>query len=261
MSRCPDPDGPKWYAPTLDALPHMAWVAAADGAVEYANRRCRDYAGLPLDDLLGWDWGWVVHPSDLPRTLDAWAEAIRTGGGYSVEYRLRRSDGLFRWHLGRAVPVRGPDGQVLRWFGTCTDIEAQKLAEDGLRAAGSLLRALVERSEEGYALLAADRTVRYISPAVSRILGSPPEEFVGQDAWEWVHPDDRAGLSGWLEDLLGRPGERAGAVARVRHRDGSYRRLAGRGTNLLPDPDVRAVAVTFWEAADEGTAPGPSGLN
>jgi PAS domain S-box-containing protein len=244
------PDDPGRYEPTLDALPDLAWLAGPDGAAEYVNARCREFFGVPLDDLLGWDWGWVVHPSDLHRTLTAWGASVRTGGPFQVEYRLRRANGEYRWFAGRARPVRDRGGHVLRWVGTCTEIDDRKHAEDALREARCLVRALVERGEQGFALLGADRVARYASPAVARILGFAPEEFIGADVWDWAHPDDRAGLSGWLGYLLANPGERLGVSARFRDRSGSYRRLTVRGTSLLPDPDVRAVAVSFWEAAD-----------
>ena len=247
----PNPSADKGrYGPTLDALPLLAWVAGPDGSLEYLNSRCREYAGLPLDELLGWDWEWVVHPADLPGSLAAWTEAVRTGTPLRVEQRLRRADSQFRWFVAQAVPVRDAAGVVVRWFGTCTDIDDVKRAEGRLRVTQSLFRALVERNEDGFALVEPDRKVRYVSPAVARLLGHIPEVVAGTVACDWVHPADREELSAWLTDLLDSPGERVGLHARFRCRDGSYSRLRVRGVNLIPDPDVRAVAVTFWEAPE-----------
>src|SRR4051812_14703010 len=105
-----NPTDPGRYAPALDALPVLAWVARADGSLEYLNRRCLDYAGLALDDLLGWDWGWVVHPADLPDNLVAWNAALQAGTPFAVEQRFRRADGRFRWFATRAEPVRDAGG-------------------------------------------------------------------------------------------------------------------------------------------------------
>jgi PAS domain S-box-containing protein len=239
-----------WDGPTLDALPDIAWVAGPDGTVEFVNRAARNYLGLPLDDLVGWDWAWVVHPADLPGTLAAWAEAVRTAALYAFEQRLRRHDGVYRWFVVRAAPARDSEGRVLGWVGTCTDVEELKQWENQARATRVLFRALVEREEEARALVAADRTVRYASPAVAQILGVGPADLIGTDLWSWAHPDDRAALSEWLDGLLGSPGQWAGAVARFVHQEGSYLRLRVRGTSLMPDPDVRGVAVVLGGPAE-----------
>src|SRR5512140_3317794 len=97
---------PTYSRHALDALPQLVWVAGPDGTLEYLNRRCADYSGLPIDDLLGWDWGWIVHPADLARTLDVWATSVRDGTPHEVEFRLRRRDGQYRWFLVRGEPVR-----------------------------------------------------------------------------------------------------------------------------------------------------------
>jgi PAS domain S-box-containing protein len=239
---------PGWDRQTLDAIPDIAWVAYPDGTVAFVNQAARSYAGLPLDDLVGWDWSWVVHPADLPETLVAWAEAVRTGAPYALECRLRRHDGAYRWFAARAAPVRGPDGQPRWWVGTCTDVDRFKLLEDHSRTTRTLFRALVERGDQARALLAADRTVRYASPAVGCVLGFRPEDLIGTDLWSWAHPDDRAALSRWLDRRLAAPGEWGRVTARFLHRDGRYHRLRVRGTSLMPDPDVRGVVVALREA-------------
>jgi PAS domain S-box-containing protein len=244
------PEDPATYGPVLDTLPVPAWATAADGTAEYMNRAARAYAGLPLDDLLGWDWGWVVHPTDLPGTLEAWTHAVRTGEPHRVEHRLRRHDGQYLWFLTQGAPARTRDGRVLRWFGTCTEVDLLKREGDQFREARKLFRSLVERSGDGAALVAADGAVLYVNPAVTRVLRHRPEDLVGADVRGWVHPDDLPVLRGWFERLMATPGERLGAHARFRHADGSYRRLEVLATNLIPDPDARAVAVTFREADD-----------
>ena len=234
---------PLHYRHALDALPQLVFGAAPDGTVEYMNTRYVEYTGLPLDDLLGWNWGWVVHPNDLPTTLEAWSTAVRTGTPREVSHRLRRSDGEYRWFLARAEPVRDEGGHVVRWFGTCTDIDESKRVTDQLRAARMLFRSLVERSPDGELLVGADGTVRYANPTAGRVLGFTVEELTGTDLWASVHPDDRRAVSAWLEHLLLTPGEPLSLATRFVLRDGTFFRADALGTNLLPDPDVRAVAI------------------
>lgn len=229
----------------LDALPQLVWVADPDGAVTYINQRTSEYTGLPADDLLGWDWGWVVHPDDLPPTLDRWTAAVRGRRAFHAEHRLRRADGQYRWFLSRGEASVDAGGRVVGWVGTSTDIDDGHRVGDAARDDRRLVRAFVERGPGGYALVGADRVVRYASPWVAAHLGRPPGVLAGSDARDWVHRDDRPRLAAAVEDLLGRPGERVGAGARLRHSDGSYRRVRLGATNLLPDPDVRAVAVVI----------------
>ncbi|MGH2368707.1 MAG: PAS domain-containing protein, partial [Chloroflexota bacterium] len=128
------------FAALADAVPLIVWTARPDGRVDYANRRWFEYAGMSFDQTRG--WGAVLHPDDLHRCIDRWNEAVTTGEAYEIEYRFRRADGVYRWHLGRALPLRDRDGRIVRWFGTCTDIDDQKRAEQAQRLlaeAGDLL--------------------------------------------------------------------------------------------------------------------------
>ncbi len=112
-----------------DTMPQMVWVTRADGYHEYFNQRWYDYTGTTLKQTQGEGWQSILHPEDLQRTLEVWHNSLRTGKKYEIEYRLRRaSDGEYRWHLGRALPLRDREGNIVRWFGSCTDIHDQKLA-------------------------------------------------------------------------------------------------------------------------------------
>jgi PAS domain S-box-containing protein len=246
---------PVHYRHALDTLPQLVWMAGADGTVEYLNRRCAEYTGLPIDDLLGWDWSWIVHPSDLPETLRVWNESIRAGTPHTIEFRLRRNDGEYRWFLVRAEPVRDADGRVLRWVGTCTDIDETRRLADQLRLTRMMFRALVERGEDGFALVGADGTVRYANPAAGRLLDFSSDDLAGTDLWGSVYPADRQEVCGWLERVLANPGQRLAVTVRFTQRGGAPRWMEVMGTNLLPDPDVRAVTVQL--RAMDGTQSPP----
>jgi diguanylate cyclase (GGDEF)-like protein/PAS domain S-box-containing protein len=115
------------YFRTLsEAVPEIMWTADPDGADDYFNRKWFDYTGLTLEQSRGKGWTVVVHPDDLDLCLAKWENAQRRAEHYTVEYRLRGNDGVYRWFLCRGNPIRGPKGEVLKWFGTCTDIEDQK---------------------------------------------------------------------------------------------------------------------------------------
>ncbi|HEX8140623.1 MAG TPA: ATP-binding protein [Pyrinomonadaceae bacterium] len=116
------------YRSLADAMPAIVWTADADGSLDYYNRRWFEYTGLTPEQSLGWGWQPVLHPEDTERCLRRWARCVQTGEKYEIEYRFRRaSDATYRWHLGRALPMRDEAGQVVRWFGTSTDIHDQKM--------------------------------------------------------------------------------------------------------------------------------------
>jgi PAS domain S-box-containing protein len=119
-----------------DGLPQIVWVARPDGSHEYYNRQWHDYTGSKLQDVNDHAWGELFHPDDRDRAEALWAEALRNGTPYEIEFRLRRAaDGVYRWFLGRSIPCRDASGQIVKWFGTCTDIHEQKLAQEVLRTA------------------------------------------------------------------------------------------------------------------------------
>jgi len=122
-----------------DAIPQIVWTARPDGSLDHFNARALAYAGLALDDLTGWSWEAVLHPDDLPAARAAWADILRTGRPRDLEFRLRRADGAYRWHVARQVPAVGPDGAAYRWYGTCTDIHDRRQAEEALRLQNRVL--------------------------------------------------------------------------------------------------------------------------
>jgi PAS domain S-box-containing protein len=117
----------------VDTIPAIVWRALPDGSVDFVNDRWLQYTGLSREDSLGWRWTATIHPDDLARTTDYWRTVLLSGESAEIEERLRRSDGEFRWFLCRYVPVRDDSGRIVKWYGTCTDIEDRKQAEDTLR--------------------------------------------------------------------------------------------------------------------------------
>lgn len=113
-----------------DAIPHIAWTTDAGGAIDYYNQRWYDYSGLDADRTREQGWRGVIHPDDHAPAADSWRAARAAGTVSEVEYRLRRADGSYRWHLGRTEPVRDAAGRVIWWVGTATDIEERRRAED-----------------------------------------------------------------------------------------------------------------------------------
>ena len=107
-----------------DTMPQMLWTTTPDGLHDYFSQRWYDYTGSSPEQSLGMGWEGPFHPDDMPATRRRWAHSLATGDEYTTEYRCQRADGAWRWMLGRALPLRDvKTGKILKWFGTCTDIQ------------------------------------------------------------------------------------------------------------------------------------------
>jgi len=110
-----------------DTMPQMVWSTLPDGHHDYYNARWYEFTGVPEGSTDGEGWNGMFHPDDQDKAWERWRHSLRTGEPYEIEYRLRNAEGNYRWTLGRALPIRDADGNITRWFGTCTDIHEQKL--------------------------------------------------------------------------------------------------------------------------------------
>jgi PAS domain S-box-containing protein len=115
----------------VEAIPQQVWTAQPGGALDYVSQRVLEYSGHTFQEMVGEGWLQILHPGDVAECLARWNRALATGEPYEIEFRLRRAgDGAYRWHLGRALPLRDAEGNVIKWFGTNTDITERKLIEE-----------------------------------------------------------------------------------------------------------------------------------
>src|SRR5467141_1913581 len=124
---------------TIDTIPVLAWCTRPDGSNEFLNQRWLDYTGLAIVEARGWGWKVAIHPDDLPQLLDVWQGLLTSGKPGELEARLRRADGVYRWFLFRVEPLRDPQGTIVKWYGTNTDIDDRKRAEALLAAENQIL--------------------------------------------------------------------------------------------------------------------------
>ena len=143
------------YRSLAEALPQLVWTDRPDGTCDYLSSQWETYTGIPVEELLGFNWlDRVLHPDDRERTLQCWLTAVADKGVYDLEYRIRRHDGEYRWFKTRGVPIRDEQGRIVQWFGTCTDIEDFKRAEGELRRLAAELSGADRRKDEFLATLA-----------------------------------------------------------------------------------------------------------
>jgi PAS domain S-box-containing protein len=123
-----------------ESMPQKIFTAAPNGEVDYFNRQWMDFTGLSFEEIKGWGWTQFVHPDDLADNLSGWRHSIETGEPYLSEHRIRRADGVYRWHLSRVHPMRDAQGEISIWIGSNTDIHEQKEKEAELRRANEDLQ-------------------------------------------------------------------------------------------------------------------------
>jgi len=124
----------------IDTIPMMAWSVRPDGIVDFLNQRWLDYTGLSLEKYVEDPMG-PIHPDDIAKIMEQWKADMVAGKPYEAEMRLRRADGTYRWFLVRTAPLRDKLGNIVKWYGSSTDIDDHKLAEEELRRlSGQLLR-------------------------------------------------------------------------------------------------------------------------
>ena len=198
-------------------------------------------------------WGEAVHPDDRERTF----ATIAPGGTvvpFDVEYRILRPDGSERSLWARGYPIYNPAGEIDRFAGITEDITDRKRAAEDVRASEERFQALEQNSWDAVHLLSAEGIILYESPSVIRVLGYHPEELVGRNSFELIHPDDVAMAGERFAPMASTPGLTATAEVRVRHKNGSWPWMDCIATNLLDHPAVRAIAVNYRDITDRKRA-------
>src|SRR6201993_4202377 len=205
----------------VDSIPTLAWSADPDGSADFFNQRWLDYTGLSAEQALGSGWQVAIHPDELPRILETFREALNSVKPYEVEGRFRRFDGEFRWFLFRGSPLRDRSGKVAKWYGTNTDLEDRKRAEDALRKSEERWRSVFENSAIGVAL--TDLNGRFL--ATNRVfqvmVGYTEEELRAVTFLDVTHEDYRQANWALIAELVEGKRRQFQIEKKYRRKDGS----------------------------------------
>jgi len=205
----------------VDTIPTLAWSAGPDGSAEFFNQRWLDYTGLSAEQALGSGWEVAIHPDDLPRILETLREAVNSGKPFEVEGRFRRFDGEFRWFLFRGSPVRDRSGKVAKWYGTNTDLEERKRAEDALRKSEERWRSVFENSAIGVALTDLNGRFLATNHVYQTIVGYTEEELREVKFLDLTHEDYREANWALIGELVEGKRRQFQIEKKYRRKDGS----------------------------------------
>lgn len=215
------------FAVLAESLPQLVWSATSDGAHDYFNRRWHEFTGLTPEQSQGDGWLNAVHPDDRDQVREEWRNAVATGSPYEAEFRIRNAGGQYEWMLSRAVPIHDLSGDRMRWFGTSTNIDAQKKAEEAVRNLETRYRLALEAADLGtWQIDLVNNEVVWDegSCALYQVPHDGSFSLPLEQALSMVHPDDRENVRAAIA--------KASAPGADGHYENEYRAI-------LPDGKVR----------------------
>ena len=222
----------------------LAWMAEADGAIFWYNRRWYEYTGTTPEEMEGWGWRKVHHPDHLERVAARWRDHLARGEPWEDTFPLRGADGSYRWFLSRAEPIRDHKGAIVRWFGTNTDITEQMETAEALARSEARFRTMFDAMPGMIFVASPGGGNLHVNEGFRSYTGRSTEDLLG-DRWiEVLHPDDQPrGREIWRGAVKAQTIYMA--EYRFRRRDGAYRWHIVRG---LPVRDEHGQ-VTSWVGA------------
>ncbi|MDB4971710.1 MAG: histidine kinase [Myxococcaceae bacterium] len=219
-----------------DAMPQIVWAARPDGVLDYYNRRWFEYIEVAPDEIDRASWDKYIHPDDLGQAYERWAASVASGEHYTIEFRVRRHDGAYRWFLVRALPIHDEHGSITRWFGTCTDIHDKRIADEAIRFGREQMEIVVQGADVGvwYCPLPFDKLIW--DAKVKEHFHLPPDTEVTIELfYERIHPDDRERTRAAIAE----------SIASRTPYDIDYRTVSADG---LQTKWIRALGRTFYAA-------------
>jgi PAS domain S-box-containing protein/putative nucleotidyltransferase with HDIG domain len=242
------------YRDVVESASDIIFSTDLSGMFTHANAAALRAIGYSLEDLRKFSYADVVRPDYRRKVQTTYFRQFlgKTPSSY-IEFPFLTSSGEARWFGQTASPIF--EGQSMVGFHVIArDITERVQAEEALRLNEARFRALIENNSDAIALISADGTILYESPAVTRVLGYAVGERTGRGFFELVHPDDLPNINNRFAQLLQQPGVTLDAQLRYRHKDGSWRWLEGVGQNLFTEPSVQAIVANYRDITERKQA-------
>jgi len=231
-------EGEKRFRTLADATPVLIWSSNKDKLCHYFNKQWLDFTGRTNEQEMGDGWTEGVHPDDLERCRETYVTAFDARTPFTMEYRLRRHDGEYRWVLDNGVPRFAPDGIFSGYIGSCLDITDRRRAEVQLRDSEERFRRIAETALEGIWVLDPQGRTSFANARIAEMLGTSVADMLGRSVFDFIDPEDRSLMAARLE-------QRRHGIADVH--DSRFRRADGRELWAIvsesPYMDDRGLAV------------------
>src|ERR1700733_8956975 len=235
----------------IEAIPAYVGTNQPDGSVDFMSQSWLDYTGFSREQGTGWGWGSAIHPEDFDRVLENWRAAVAAGTPVEHELRCRRKDGTYHWFLYRGLPLRDDEGNVVKWYGTLTNIDTLKETERALQMREHELLGIIETIPSMVWSASPAGEVTYVNQKVLEYCGVTLEEYAHLKWVGFLHPDDREASAKAFSRAI-ETGETYNVTYRVRRADGEYRWQQTRAEPLR-DPDGKIIQwYGFSIDIDEG---------
>jgi PAS domain S-box-containing protein len=212
----------------IDTIPTFTWSMLPDGSNEFLSSQWHDYTGFSYEMSRGWGWQAAFHPEDLAPLMERWGVLLVSGEPGEVEARLRDRDGIYRWFLIRVAPFRDEKSTIVRWYGTSTEINDRKVAEEALRASESNLRQIVDSIPALVCTMDALGEIQQLNRPLLEYFGRTPDELRDWKLTDAVHPDDLSDVVKAFTYSVS-TGTPYSSEHRCRRADGVYRWFQVRG--------------------------------
>src|SRR5690606_24121157 len=177
--------GGQHFQQLANALPFIIWSATPDGNIDYANSLFFSYTGMVAESTISLQkWIDALHPEDRAASFCHWREAIQSHQDYSTEFRLRRPDGSYHWHLAQARPVHDSNGVIIKWYGSAIDIHDSKNNENRAQQLAERLAITLESITDAFFTLDNNWCFTYINSEAESVLKRQRQELLGKSIWD-----------------------------------------------------------------------------
>jgi PAS domain S-box-containing protein len=221
------------FRSVADTAPVLIWMSGTDKLCTYFNKPWLDFTGRSIDEELGNGWAEGVHPEDLQRCLDTYAQSFDGRVKFRMEYRLRHHDGEYRWILDVGVPRFNADGSFAGYIGIGVDVSGRKRAEEALRESEERHRHLVESANDWVWEVDANVVYTYVGPQCRKVLGYEAEEIIGKTPFDLMPPEEARRVAAVFAPIAAERKPFRGLENINRHKDGHLVSLETNGVPVI----------------------------
>ena len=241
-------------AAMINTIPTAAWTTRPDGYCDFLNQVWLDHAGMTAGQAQGWGWAEAIHPDDRTKLVEVWQSCLASGIPVDTEARIRRFDGSYRWFLIRGNPLKDQEGNILKWYGTCVDIEDRKRGEEALRAREMSWRQIVDNIPGLVATTGVMGEIEFLNRQTLEYFGKTSAELKNWALIDAVHPDDLRRVIETRKKSI-----ETGQIYEIEHRcrraDGVYRWFQVRGLPVRgPDNKISVWYLLLTDIDDRKKA-------